>query len=219
MDAPTSPAQSPDPKPSDNTPDPSLPLANIEHETFAALIVNGVSGIEAAKRSQPGRVSYNVAKTQGSVWRRRPEVAARIRWLTVHKSEVKRDIPEPTPEPNRADPPKRASHPQSQSAQARTREALIDKLWTRIESGEFDSGTVTKLLEVLPSLTAEASNVPDPAAIVAYLASFAGRNGADIVRELGGLGFLARRFCEVLRVTPDDLAMALGLSPSVADGP
>jgi hypothetical protein len=67
----------------------------------------------------------------------------------------------------------------------------------------------TTILKVQPELAADpADNRPDPAAIVAYVASFAGMPPEQVAQELGGVEFIARKLAHVTKIPPREYAEA-----------
>lgn len=189
----------------------SQPLPHKVRELFAQLVACDTPPPLAYARAKGAKPKVVSDAPQASRWGREPPVARRIAFLRIERAKRAISPPEtpqtqvpitenPTPPPQPR-PPVDASKPI-------TRAELVQKLGTLVRLGEFDASTITALLKLMPELTEGAKAGPDPADIVGHLASFAGRSGPDVVREMGGLPFLARRFAEVLRVSLADLAEA-----------
>jgi len=69
-------------------------------------------------------------------------------------------------------------------------------------TGADAKGLTQTLRELLPSLfgSNDDTDIPNPAALMAYITGFSGRQGADIVQELGGREFMQARLSEILHI-------------------
>lgn len=191
----------------ENQQNPAQPLPNLEHEAFAQFVCAGLTVTEAYQKARPGRTPRVTAASQGSRWQARPEIAARIRELHLQRANSPK-APETPPQAQQA--PARVA-PSSQDAEPITRTELFRLISGAIKDGDrVDPALVTALLKVAPELGEAEQNAPDPTAVISYVCHFAGRTGADIVKELGGLDFITAKMCAVLKINPAELAEVAG---------
>lgn len=191
----------------ENQQNPVQPLPNDEHEAFAQFVCAGLTVTEAYQKARPGRTPRVTAASQGSRWQARPEIADRIRELHLQRAKGQK-TPETPPQAQHT--PARVA-PSLQDADPITRVELFRLISGAIKDGDrVDPALVTALLKVAPELGEVDQSRPDPTAVITYVCHFAGRPGHDIVRELGGLEFIASKLCDVLKVNPPELAEAVG---------
>lgn len=191
--------------------DPAKPLENKQHETFCQLVASDKPKFEAYQIARGGRVSYDNAKVGASVWQRRPEVKERLNWLIIDAQKATKTAPTLTGETlivNRPKPP-RPTPPATPTTEAMGRAELYALITAEIRAGRVDPALVSSLLKVAPELGEVDQSRPDPTAVISYVCHFAGRPGDEIARELGGLEFIAAKLCDVLKVSPADLASVL----------
>jgi hypothetical protein len=180
----------------ENDQNPTKPLPNPEHEAFAQFVVAGLTVTEAYQKARPGRTTRITARGQGSRWQARPEIAARIRELHLQRANAQKTT-EPPPKAQQA--PASVAPPAHDEAPI-TRRELRQLLSGAIKQGNVDPALVSSLLKVDPTLGEAEHDKPDPTAVVAYLVSFAGRSGKEIVKDLGGLDLvldMVRTACDV----------------------
>ena len=191
--------------------DPARPLENAEHETFARLLVAETPAYVAYQKAKGGRIPNVTARSAASRWKRLPEIAARLKMLHLHNAEGSKKPPEAT-ETQQTKPAKRniaAPLPASPTTEAMGRAELYALITAEIRAGRVDPALVSSLLKVAPELGEVDQSRPDPTAVISYVCHFAGRPGDEIARELGGLEFIAAKLCDVLKVSPADLASVL----------
>ncbi|VGO21129.1 hypothetical protein [Pontiella sulfatireligans] len=160
------------------------PLKNTQWEKFANLVVDGVPQGDAYMQS--GFKSKDKKSAHSGASRLRntnPEVKDRIMFLQLQK--LKGNNGEITPD------------------------FLIQRLETILCNtsspqdfakalSQYDD--MTGILDVFREQREGRDNRPDPSAILEYVCGFAGRSGAEIVKELGGASFIAGRLAEILGV-------------------
>jgi hypothetical protein len=128
------------------------------------------------------------SQANGARLEKRPEVAARIAYLKAQRAKLL---------PGAGDP-----HVEV------TRESMRAKIGAAFqlasEPGEIAQLSQT-LLKVHPELASDPdTSRPDPCAIVAYVASFAGMRPEQVARELGGVKFIAQKLCHVTKIPPGE---------------
>ena len=90
-------------------------------------------------------------------------------------------------------------------------EDIAKQLSKKIRQGGSDSAFVracTAAIKILGELNETKEARLDPCILAAHLAQFAGRKGADIATQVGGLRFLLERMADVMRVTLADIHAA-----------
>ena len=96
-----------------------------------------------------------------------------------------------------------------ESSRPPTREELIsivsEALRSENATGSDVKGLTATLQSLVPELfTDQAGTKPDPCAVVAYITTWAGASGEQIMAELGGREFLAEKLSDLLH-TPVSL--------------
>jgi hypothetical protein len=133
-----------------------------------------------------------------------PEVVARVNWFKMQAKNGAKTPPEDTlQEENRTTS---QVSPQNSTLQDITQDeiaALITRTLRNKPTAAEVASLTTALLKIKPQLAeSERTDKPDPAAVIAYVASFAGMAGKQIIGELGGPRLLVERMCQVLAQTP-----------------
>jgi hypothetical protein len=180
----------------ENDQNPTQPLPNPEHEAFAQFAVAGLTVTEAYQKARPGRTARITARGQGSRWQARPEIAARIRELHLQRA----NAPKTTEPPPKAQQTPASVAPPAPDESPITRQELRQLISSAIKQGNPDPALVSALLKVDPALGEAGTDKPHPTDVVAYLVSFAGRSGKDLVQDLGGLELvldMVRTACDV----------------------
>lgn len=209
--------------------DPSQPLEKREHEVFCSLVANGMERYAAVQKAKRKRVKYDSARVIASVWQRRPEVRARLDWLTIQAQKEAQKPPEiSTSKPANVSthPPPTATRPSAAAdTDTITRAELVAQLAYAVRNGStaeiVQAGGA--LLKVMPELVGndDATRIrPSPDAIVGYLATFAAAPldaGAIMARCISLVGLdVARRSVATAtrRLRPMRKSLTINAPPS-----
>ena len=176
----------------EDLPDPSEFLKYPRHEKMIHLILEkGMNQAEAYKSTAQKPVSNASAATGSSQIFRRPEVRARLEYL---RNKVKKAPLAP-----------------DNSDSVVSLEDIAKQLSKKIRQGGSDSAFVsacTAAIKILGELNETKEARLDPCILAAHLAQFAGRKGADIAAQVGGLRLLLERMADIMRVTLADIHAA-----------
>ena len=155
------------------------PLKNPKHEAFCRAIAKGLSQPDAYHEAG-FVISDNSVHAAASRLAARPEVKARIKTLQLEAFAGQGPIT---------------------SNEIRKR---LEFVCRTSSSGSDIVRAVSELQEkfgVLDDVVREREKViPDPSAVIGYLCTFAGRQGEDICKELGGKEFIAAQLSKILKV-------------------
>jgi len=157
------------------------PLEDPRHEKFCQLRAGGISQKEAY--AQAGfNASESSVHQAASRLASRPEVKARLRALQIQAIAGAEGEGELTP------------------AEIKAKLTML----FRTSSGADVINSLKQLqaeFGILDEVKKEREQVrPDPAAIIGYICTFAGKSGAEICQELGGRESMEARLSEILRV-------------------
>lgn len=173
----------------------------------------GKTYVDAYKLSSEKRVKYITAKNCASALMRDPQVRARTRWYrlkTGNGPETAKNAPGSEKStyshvPNsvpRSQPPADVDDTTPLSVQEIRRKAARS---VRLAQTSSEISQAIKVAaDVQPDLrpTGERDR-PDPAAVVAFVASFAGMTGAQVAAEIGGLEFIGKKLVHVTKIPPE----------------
>ena len=181
----------------------SIPLDDKELENMVILRVEGFNQQKAYRTAHKRRIKGKSAKEQASVAFARPDVKDRLTWLMRQKN-AQNAPGSPIPAQGKATPPGKAPRKADLAlAQRKASEALY-----LAETPADIVKAVAACRELGLIDTAEQAKA-DPTLVLQAILSYAGRTGAEICEQLGGLAFMLDKFLTVCKVTPDDLRATL----------
>jgi len=183
--------------------DPSQPLANAKLERMAQLRVEGCNQQEAYRKTRGGQLKRKSAKEQASRLFHRPDVSARVDWLTRHReAPPAAAIPPPPARGKEINLPK-GPEANLLLAQRKAREAL------QLAETPQDIVKAVAACRELGVIQPEGEQPPDPTLVLQAILSYAGRTGEQICEQLGGLAFMLDKFITVCKVTPEQVRETL----------
>lgn len=192
-----------------DTPARAEPLQNERYERMAFLVGYGKSQTDAYQETGEKRVKFRTAKSCASDIARNPEFRARVQWYRLQaakeqnvaqiapKSEKPSFLPNQGTE--RAPQPPAEEDDEREVTGTELRRKAATALRRAVTSTEI-SQAIKTVHETQPELRPEnAKEKPDPAAIVGFVASFAGMSPAQVAAEIGGLEFIAAKLVHVTK--------------------
>ncbi|MGD9874514.1 MAG: hypothetical protein AB7T27_09625 [Kiritimatiellia bacterium] len=190
-------------KTTNNTPlDPSQPLSNARYETMCELRVNDMPQHECYSKTADRRIKKKTAMVRASEIFSRPDVRARLNFLRYEAIKASQQPPAPFMQTIRDQLDGKAplsSGDMMELARKKAEQALA------LAETPQDVVKAVQVCRDLGVITSGDSDDVDPTAVLRYVLSCAGKDGQTIVRELGGLRFMVDSFCDICKVSLDDL--------------
>lgn len=195
--------------------DGSTPLQG--RQEVVALMVGrqGMTQLDAYVATAKKKVNRDNARTSASSFCCNPKVKLRIAWLRNQAQKgAETPIAAPPPPDTLGNQPEKQPEKAAKSQQGKDPQDITQDEVARIitatlrnkPSAAEVASLTGALLKIRPQLGQDQTRTrPDPAAVVAYLAGFAGMTGRQIVRELGGPRLLVTRLCEAIDISPTEL--------------
>jgi hypothetical protein len=157
------------------------PLEDPRYETFCQLRAKGISQKEAYEQAGFNASESSVHQAASRL-AARPEVKSRLRSLQIQAIAGAEGEGDLTP------------------AEIKAKLTML----FRTSSGADVINSLKQLQSefgILDDVKKEREQMrPDPCAIIAYICTFAGKSGAEIIKELGGREAMESRLSEILRV-------------------
>lgn len=184
-------------------PDASQPLANAKLERMAQLRVEGCNQQEAYRKARGGQLKRKSAKEQASRLFHRPDVSARVDWLTSHRETPPAAAIPPPPAMRKGITLPKGPEETLLLAKRKAREAL------QLAETPQDIVKAVAACRELGVIQPEGEQPPDPTLVLQAILSYAGRTGEQICEQLGGLAFMLDKFITVCKVTPEQVRETL----------
>jgi len=193
-----------------------IPCKDPKEEQFCVYIAQGRTRIQAYRLAFNPKAKDRNASSRGSEYGCREDLARRIVALQVPTAPTpgqadSPSFPDLAAKPKTRPGPEKAA-PGPEAGSLITREELARTISEAVREATTPSEKTqaAKLARDLLGLDASADAVVDPAEIVRYVATAAGRSPQEIAADVGGLRWMLERVIRFSRVPPSHVQRTLG---------